>query len=384
MYDIKLLNKISQNGLSLLPSLKYNCSEDAAEPHGILVRSAKMHDMPFGDNLLAIARAGAGVNNIPLEKCIKNGIVVFNTPGANANAVKELVVLGIMLSARKVFEGMQWVQTLKGQGGEVPALVEKGKSDFAGPEIKGKKLGIIGLGAIGAMVSSAAAELGMEIFGYDPFLAVDSALKISAGITRSTSIREVFEQCDYITLHLPSLDDTKGMINAQTIAMMKKGVCILNFARGNLVVNQDIIEALDEGQVRRYLTDFPEDELLGHPGVLAIPHLGASTPESEENCAIMAVGQLREYLEYGNIVNAVNLPNICVPPSQQARICVIHKNKPGLINNVSSLINVNIGSLTNANKGDIGYTIIEISAPQAGLCDEIAKISDVIRVRGIG
>ena len=384
MHQIKLLNKISAKGLNILPEVNYRYGEDVKNPDGILVRSASMHEMELGENLQAIARAGAGTNNIPIDKCNDLGIAVFNTPGANANAVKEIAIMGLFMSARRIFASMEWVQSLKGKGAEVPALVEKGKSNFVGPEVKGKRLGVIGLGMIGVMVSNTAVELGMEVVGYDPFLSVDTALKISRDVTRVTSLREIYSQCDFITLHLPSIAETRGMINAETLAACKPGVRILNFSRGDLVNNADIIAALDEGQVYCYVTDFPEDALLGHPGVLAIPHLGASTPESEENCAVMAAQQIKDYIENGNVQNAINLPNMQVPRSGRGRIAVIHKNEASMISQISGLVasKANINNLSTDSRQALGYIIMDLDADvDSKLIDQINALDGVIRVR---
>ena len=382
MYNIKLLNKISAQGLSILPNLNYHCGEGVENPDGIIVRSAAMHDMEFGPNLLAIARAGAGTNNIPTPKCSELGICVFNTPGANANAVKELTIMALVMSARQAFPAMQWAQSLKGKGAEVPALVEKGKSNFVGPELKGKALGVIGLGTIGVLVSNLAVDMGMEVHGYDPYMSVDAALKLSKMVKRDGTLKDIYTQCDYITLHLPSIADTRGMINAETLAMTKKGVRILNFSRGDLVESSDMLAALEEGQVGCYVTDFPDDSLLCHPGVLALPHLGASTPESEENCAIMAAHEIRDYLEHGNITNSINLPGVSVPRSERPRICIIHKNVAGVLKQITGLVGANINNATNDSRGDLGYIIMDLDAPaDADLIEEISAMPEVIRVR---
>ena len=382
MYKIKLLNKISPLGLSVLPSAKYICTEDMDAPDGIIVRSAAMHDMEFGPELLGIARAGAGVNNIPIEKCTEQGIAVFNTPGANANAVKELAVLGLLMSARKVFDGMKWAQELKGEGDNVPALVEKGKANFTGPELTGKKLGLIGMGKIGAMLANIAIALGMEVYGYDPYLSPELAAKLlEGGVNRVDSLGEIYSQCDYISLHSPSTKETKGMINAQAISGMKPGMRIINFARGDLVNSGDVIAALDAGQLASYLTDFPDETLLGHSGVLAIPHLGASTPESEENCAVMAADQIREYLEHGNVINAINLPGLVVPPSGKSRVTVIYKGAADTADKIAGLVS---GSVNKAERGEIGYVLVELDgAPSADIADKIKAVPGVMRVRQI-
>jgi Phosphoglycerate dehydrogenase and related dehydrogenases len=381
MYKIKLLNKISPVGLAQLPKTAYQCAEDMEEPDGIIVRSAAMHDMELPASLKAIARAGAGTNNIPIDKCSEKGIVVFNTPGANANAVKELVICGMLMSARKVYPGMCWVQSLKGQGDEVGKLVEKGKSKFAGPELKGKKLGVIGLGAIGVLVCNAARHFGMEIYGYDPFLSVNAAWNISSGIHHASSLQEIYENCDFISLHLPLNNETRGMINAASINSMKHGVRLLNFARAGLVDTDDLLAALEERQIYVYVTDFPTDELLGHPGVLAIPHLGASTPESEENCAEMAANELREYLENGNIINAVNMPSVQVPRSGRPRIGVVHQNKPNMISQITGVVGENINNLTNNSRGDYAYSLLDIDGTVTdAMVEGLQEIEGVIRI----
>jgi len=322
MFKIQTLNKISSRGLDLLPHEDYEYASEIATPDAILVRSYKMLEMEMPASLKAIARAGAGVNNIPIDKCAESGIVVFNTPGANANGVKELVILGLLLSSRKVYEGLNWAKSLIGKGEEVPKLIEKGKSDFSGPEIKGKKLGVIGLGAIGVMVANDAAALGMEVIGCDPYISVDSAWGLSRAVRKSINLDSLISESDYISLHLPIIDKTKGIINRDKFSIMKKGVSILNFARGGLVNNSDLKEAIEAGIVSKYVTDFPDEELLKIDNVVSIPHLGASTPESEENCAVMAVNQVREYLEKGNIINSVNFPDCSMEPSGNKRIII--------------------------------------------------------------
>ena len=335
MFDILTLNKISPLGLERLEPENFNIGSDIKNPHGVIVRSASMHDMALPENLLAVARAGAGVNNIPLEQCSEQGIVVFNTPGANANAVKELVLAGLLISSRKVIPAIEWAKTLKGEGDQVGKLVEKGKSAFAGGEIKGKKLGVIGLGAIGALVANAAEKLEMEVYGFDPYLSVDAAWRLSPTVHNVAKINQIFAKCDYITLHLPLTDGTKNMINAETLAQMKDGVRIMNFARGGLVHNDDLKAALASGKVAAYVVDFPDDEMLDVENVIAIPHLGASTPESEENCAVMAAKELRDYLRNGNIKHSVNFPDVSMPKSGKARICVLHRNITGMLSNIN-------------------------------------------------
>lgn len=383
MKNILTLNKISPCGLDVFDKSKY-CITDEGKPSGILVRSASMHEMEFPQTLKAIARAGAGVNNIPLDKCSEQGIVVFNTPGANANAVKELVVCALLMSARKIFPAMQWVQTMKGKGDEVPKLVEKQKSKFVGPELCGKKLGVIGLGAIGTRIANFARHLDMEVWGYDPYMSVETAWNVSRDIKRAASLKEIYENCDFITLHIPSTRETKGMINSQSIQMMKHGVRLLNFARGDLVVNEDLLEGLDEKQIRCYYTDFPCDELLGHPGVMAIPHLGASTPESEDNCAKMAAEELVDYLENGNIKNSVNMPTVSMARSGDMRITILHKNIPAMITKIATELSdnsVNIENLTNKSKKDYAYTMVDINGTVSeGMIEKLRAIQGVIRV----
>lgn len=384
MRKIKLLNKISPSGLEILEDAGYKCSEDMENPDGVIVRSASMHDVEIPTSVRAIARAGAGTNNIPVEKCSEMGVVVFNTPGGNANAVKELTIMGLLLSARKSFPAMQWAQSLKGKGAEVPALVEKGKSKYTGPELKGKKLGVIGLGAIGVMVCNTASHFGMEIYGYDPYLNVDAAWNLSRAIKRAKSLKEIYDNCDFITLHVPLSGETKGMINSQSIATMKPGVRILNFSRAELVVNEDIIAAVDEKQVYCYITDFPNDELLGHYGIIALPHLGASTPESEDNCAEMAAAQLKDYLETGNIRNSVNMPSIQVDRSSCPRITVLHRNVPNMISRITAAVGRNINNFTNNSRGEYAYSLIDVDGVVTpDVLDKLKGIDGVIRVRDI-
>lgn len=379
MYNILTLNKISKSGLSILEPDKFAISDSCDSPDGIIVRSFVMHDMELPKSVKAIARAGAGVNNIPISKCSERGIVVFNTPGANANAVKELVIASLMLSSRKIVDGINWAQTLKGSEG-VPKQIEKGKSAFAGPEVMGKKIGVVGLGAIGVLVANACDSLGMEVCGYDPFLSVESAWAISRGVTDAKSLDQIYANSDYITLHVPSNSETKHMINAETIAKMKDGVRILNLSRAELVNDDDMKAALESGKVAAYVTDFPNDNILGAKNVITIPHLGASTPESEENCALMASNQIRNYLENGNIVNSVNLPNSELARTTDRRICVIHKNIPNVINPLThavSSLNINIENMLNRSKGDYAYTIIDINADDSAINDIESKLNEV-------
>ena len=364
MYQVKCLNKISPLGTSRLGE-NYQVGEDVENPDAILVRSAAMHDMEFNKNLLAIARAGAGTNNIPVERCVQEGIAVFNTPGANANAVKELVIAALLLTSRKIVPGIEWAGTLKGKGDEVGKLVEKGKSSFVGPEIAGKTLGVVGLGAIGILVANAAEALGMKVMGYDPFLSVEGAWGLSSNTQRELTLEEIYANCDYISLHVPLTPDTKEMINASTIAQMKEHVRILNFARGDLVNNTDLLNALSDGKVAAYATDFPNDALLGVENVLAIPHLGASTPESEDNCACMAADEIKDYLENGNIKNSVNLPNVSMPRENGAkRVCIIHQNIPNMISTLTGVlanIGVNIENMQSKSKKEYAYTILDVT-----------------------
>ena len=384
MYNILTLNKISATGLKNF-SDEYNYGDNVSNPDAVLVRSASMHEMDFAPETLAIARAGAGVNNIPLDKCSEQGVVVFNTPGANANAVKELVLCSMLLTSRKIVPAIDWVKaTLKGDE-NFSKSVEKGKAAFAGPEIKGKKLGVIGLGAIGVLVSNAAHSLGMEVYGYDPFLSVDAAWNLSRAINHAASIDEIFSQCDYITLHVPLTDDTREVINAQNIAKMKDNVRILNFARGELVNTNDVIAALADGKVAAYATDFGSEALLDATGAVVLPHLGASTPESEDNCAVMAVNEIRDFLENGNIIHSVNLPTVCVPRSGKTRITIIHKNVPNVISKITTAVaeeNINIDNMVNKSRGEIAYTMLDTDAEvsQAAI-DAISSLEYAIRVR---
>ena len=364
MYQIKCLNKISPLGTNRLGD-NYHIGEDVENPDAILVRSAAMHDMEFNKNLLAIARAGAGTNNIPVERCVNEGIVVFNTPGANANAVKELVLTALLLTSRKIVPGIAWANSLKGKGDEVGKLVEKGKSSFVGPEISGKTLGVVGLGAIGILVANAAEALGMQVMGYDPFLSVEGAWTLSGNTKRALTLEEIYANCDYISLHVPLTPDTKEMINAEALTQMKNSVRILNFARGDLVNNADLLKALADGKVAAYATDFPNDALLGVENVLAIPHLGASTPESEDNCACMAADEIKDYLENGNIKNSVNLPNVSMPRENGAkRVCIIHKNVPNMISTLTGALanmGVNIENMQSKSKKEHAYTILVVT-----------------------
>ncbi len=384
MYKIKTLNKISPKGLERFGE-NYNIDNSNDEPDAIVLRSFKMHDYEFGKNLKAIARAGAGVNNIPLEICSQKGIVVFNTPGANANAVKELVIASLFLSSRDISSGVQWVQSIK-ESNDVVSLVEKNKSNFAGCEIKGKTLGVIGLGAIGAMVANSALDLGMKVKGYDPYLSVDGAWLLSNRVKKTTTLDKIYEKCDYITIHVPLLESTKDMINKETLQKCKDGVKIINFSRGGLVNNEDIIEAVKSKKVSCYVTDFPEKKLLGVGGIIPVPHLGASTKESEENCAVMAVDEIKEFLEDGNIINSVNFPNATMPKhADRQRLIIANKNIPHMIENITSILansNINITNMLNKSKGDIAYNIIDINGDaDRSLVDKIKEIDEVIFAR---
>lgn len=383
MFNILTLNKIAKCGLDQLND-NYKITDDAnVDADGIILRSFKMHDMELPESLKAVARAGAGTNNIPIDKCSEKGIVVFNTPGANANAVKELVIAGMLLASRDVIGGVAWANTLTGD--DVDKQVEKGKSNFAGCEIKGKTLGIIGLGAIGILVANAAYALDMEVIGYDPYLSVDSALKLSRHVKKANSPEEVYAVADYITIHVPLMDSTRNTINAETIAQMKDGVIILNFARGGLVNNADIKKALADGKVAKYVVDFADSETVNQPGIINIPHLGASTAESEDNCAVMAAQELADYLENGNILNSVNFPNCSLPEDNIGRIAIAHKNIPNVIAKFTeALSSVNISDMINKSKGELAYTIINTDhAIPAEAIEKLNQIDAVIRVRVI-
>lgn len=386
MYNILTLNKISKTGLCRF-SDQYACSTEMANPDAILVRSASMHDMEFDANTLAIARAGAGVNNIPIDRCSEAGIVVFNTPGANANAVKELVLTGLFLSSRKVIPAIEWAKTLKGNGDTVPKDVEKGKGAFAGPEIKGKTLGVIGLGAIGILVANAAAALGMNIIGYDPYLSVAQSITLNHHVKLTDNLNTIYAESDYITLHLPLNDATRGLINADTIATMKDEVRILNFARGELVDTDSILTALENGKVSAYVTDFPNDAVIGATGVIAIPHLGASTPESEDNCAVMAVEQVADFLENGSIVNSVNYPAVSLGACDKHRITIMHKNIAGIVSKITSAFaneDVNIDNMVNKSRGEYAYTVVDSDTEaSAESLEALKKINGIIRIRVI-
>ena len=385
--NIKTYNKISAAGLNRLAAKGYAYGDEVENPVGAIVRSASLHETEFPKSLLAIARAGAGTNNIPIDRCSEQGIVVFNTPGANANAVKELVIAGLLIASRRIVPAIEWAKGLKGNGEAVGKMVEKGKSAFAGPEISGKSIGVIGLGAIGVRVANAANHLGMKVYGYDPYLSVNAAWNLTHNAIHAIDIKEIFENCDYITIHVPLTPETKGFINAETIATMRDGVRILNFARGDLVNSTDILAALENGKVAAYVTDFPNDEILGHDGVIAIPHLGASTPESEDNCAGMAAEELKDYIENGNITNSVNLPNTAMARSSEKRICIIHKNVPTMITKITQVLaakGVNIENMLNTSKKQYAYTLLDVTGDITDdIANEIAALDDIIRVRVI-
>lgn len=373
-YTIKTLNKIAKTGLDKLGD-DYNIDDNATNPEAILLRSASMHDMELPNSLLCIARAGAGVNNIPTDKCAEKGIVVFNTPGANANAVKELAITAMLISSRKIVEGINWTNTLST---DVVKEVEKGKAQFIGPEIEGKTLGVIGLGAIGVLIANAATNLGMDVLGYDPYISVDAAWGLSRAVKKATDLKTIFEKADYITLHVPYNNETKGILNTAAFEQMKSGVRIINLSRGELVVDDDILAAIEKGKVGVYVTDFPNEKMINQPEVIAVPHLGASTPESEDNCARMAAKQTKDYLETGNIKNSVNYPNCGMPPNGVQRITIAHKNIPNMLGQISTTlaeVAVNIKDMINKSRGDYAYTIIDL---ENNVNDEsIAKIKNI-------
>lgn len=388
MYKIQTLNKISQKGLDLFPHDKYEMASEILNPDAIILRSFKMHDMEILPSVLAIARAGSGVNNIPVDKCSQKGIVVFNTPGANANGVKELVLAALFLSSRKIVTAIDWATSLVGKGDEVPKLVEKGKSEFAGTEIKNKTLGVIGLGAIGVMVANSAVDLGMKVIGYDPFISVEAAWGLNMNVTRMVGIDRLFAEAEYITLHIPFNDSTKSLINDEKFSIMKKGVKILNFARGGLVNNKDLKNALKEKVVSVYVTDFPDEELLKTENVICIPHMGASTREAEDNCAEMAVRQLRDFIEHGNIKNSVNFPDInaeYLPDTN--RMIIANKNVPAMVGQITSILaaeKINISQMANKHKDALAYNIIDTdSTITKELIDKVIKIDGIIMVRKI-
>jgi len=389
MFKIQTLNKISPKGLDLFTHDNYEVASEFGSPDAIVLRSFKMHDMELPETLCAIARAGAGTNNIPIDRCSDKGIVVFNTPGANANAVKEMVLTSLLLSSRDIVNGIIWTQSIKDEGDNVPALVEKAKSQFGGQEIKGKKLGIVGLGAIGAMVANDALALGMEVVGYDPYLSVDAAWELSSDVKKATGLETLLSEVDYLSIHVPLLDSTKGMFNSEKFAMMKDGINILNFARGGLVDNEDLKAALASGKVSTYVTDFPSADLLGVEGVIPIPHLGASTEESEDNCAIMASQQIKDYLETGNIRNSVNFPTCELSvKAGHKRLIIANKNIPNMISEITSLLadnSINIGDMLNKSKGDLAYNIIDVDGEVSqDVLDKLQAVDGIIFAKVMG
>lgn len=385
MFNVQTLNKISAIGTDIFDKSKYTVSDDCANPDAIMVRSAKMHDMTFGDKLIAIARAGAGVNNIPVERCAQEGICVFNTPGANSNAVKELAICALLLSSRKITEAAAWAASLKGTE-DAPKTVESGKSKFAGPEIAGKTLGIIGLGAIGGKIANAADALGMKVIGYDPYLSVGAALHLEPSVKVVADINDIYKNSDYISIHMPYTAQTKNTIDAEQIDMMKDGVRLINLARGELINSEAVISAIKSGKVAKYVTDFADDVVLGEENVIVLPHLGASTPESEDNCAVMAAEEIIDYIENGNIRNSVNYPNLSMN-AVGTKICVIHKNVPTTIASITTAVGnegINIENMANASKGDFAYTMLDVTGEVPGSVEgKINAVDGVVRVRVI-
>ena len=387
MYHIKTMNKISPVGISRFDRERYIVSDAEENEDAILVRSAKLHDYAFPRNLLAIAWAGSGVNNIPLDRCSQAGIAVFSTPGANANAVKELVLCAMLMGSRDVDGSIRWVREQVESGVDVTTVVEKGKSAFVGPELYKKSLGVIGLGAIGSLVANMALSLGMDVYGYDPYLSVDSALRLDRHIHVAKDVAELYKRADYITIHIHYTAQTEHMIDAKAIAAMKRGVRFINLARGEIVDDEAMLAALDTGWVATYITDFPNNRLVQAPHVVAMPHLGASTPESEQNCAVMAVDELKDYLENGNIRNSVNLPAVSMERSGVMRMCIIHKNVPAMLANITTLLSkdgVNVENLSNKSKGDLAYTMVDLGTKvDAAVIEDVRKLANVIRVRVI-
>lgn len=381
MYKIQTLNKISADGLALFPRDDYEVASEILNPDAILLRSADMHSMELPESIKAVARAGAGTNNIPIPAMTEKGIVVFNTPGANANAVRELVILSLLISSRPVVAASEWVKALSGKGSEIPELAEKGKSQFVGPEIRGKTLGVIGLGAIGAMVANSASDLGMNVIGYDPYISVDAAWSLSRAVRKAETLDTILTQADYITIHVPQTPETKGLINADRIKAMKNGVRLINLARGGLVVNADVLEGINSGKIACFVSDFADEDLLKNDKVICLPHLGASTPEAEENCARMAVNQLRAFLETGAIVNSVNFPKCKIDdpvPVGGTRLCIAHKNIPNMVGQITTVLaeaSLNIEGMINQNRGDLAYNIIDVAR----------QVSDdvLVKLRGI-
>ena len=385
MYQIKTMNRIAPVGLARLPAETYTVGDGVEGENGILVRSAKLHDYPFPPSLWAIARAGAGTNNIPVEECARQGIVVFNTPGANANAVKELALCALLLASRDITGGCAWVRRQAEEGADVAGAVEKGKAAFAGPELYRKTLGVMGLGAIGALVANAALGLGMEVYGYDPYLSVASALRLSPHVRVASALPELYRQADYLTIHIHCTPETTGFLNAEAIAAMKPGARVLNLARGALVEDDAMLAALDSGRIAAYVTDFPTSRLVASPHVIAMPHLGASTPESEQNCAVMAARELRDYLENGNLHNSVNLPEAVMARSGVQRLCILHRNVPGMLARITTLLSqdgVNVENLSNTSRGNYAYTLVDLGAAvEEPVLADIRALEQVIRLR---
>lgn len=384
MFRIKTLNEISPV-ISKVFTADYAVGSEIDNEDAIIVRSAKMHDMPISDSLLAVARAGAGYNNIPVDKCSERGIVVFNTPGANANAVKELTIAGMLLAGRDIVGGIEWARTLKGEGDKVAALVEKGKNHFVGPELKGKKLAVIGLGAIGTMVANAGHALEMDVYGYDPFLSVEHALMLSRAVHKAGDLDKLLAEADFVSLHLPLTDKTRGMVGADMLSKFKPGAALLNFSRGELVDGAAVLEAVKAGRLRRYVTDFPSEDMLGAEGVIALPHLGASTPESEDNCAEMAAQELAGYLTRGAIINSVNYPACDPGYTDGARLCVLHANVPNMVGSVTALLaaqGINIANMVNKSRGALAYTVIDADGEiGANVVKAVAAVENVYKVR---
>jgi D-3-phosphoglycerate dehydrogenase len=386
MFKIQTLNKIDTEGLNLFPLSSYEIASELPNPDAIVLRSFEMHSMELPLSLKAVARAGAGVNNIPIDKCTENGIVVFNTPGANANGVKELVIAGMLLASRDISGGIEWAKTLIGQGDQVPALIEKGKNNFAGQEIQGKTLAVIGLGAIGVLIANAATALGMKVIGYDPYMSVKQALKLSREVIWVEGIQPLLSQADYVTINIPQTSETKGYLNKEKFKMMKPGVRILNFARGGLVNNNDLKDAIAEGKVACYVTDFPDETTLKMEKVISIPHLGASTVESETNCAIMAVNQTKEFLEHGNIINSVNFPDAEMEMHNEARILIANRNVPNMVSQISAVLGaegLNIDNMLNKKRGEIAYNIIDVDKAviDESIREKLLAIDGIFMVR---
>jgi len=385
VYKLKTLNKIAQAGLDVVTDDGIFVDNDTATPDAIMVRSADMKSMELPESLLCIARAGAGTNNIPIDVCSQKGVAVFNTPGANSEAVKELVICALLMASRDVVGGIEWVHSIKENGDEIPKMVEKGKSSFIGPEIVGKTLGVVGLGAIGAKIANTALDLGMKVYGYDPYLSVDAAWRLSSHVKHATDIDTIYQNCDYITLHVPYMKETHHMLNKEAFAKMKDGVRIINLARGELVDDEALLDALDSTKVARYVTDFPNAITANAPNTIPMPHLGASTPESEEKCAIMAAQEAVDYLLSGNIKNSVNMPAVTLDRMGASRVCVIHRNVPRMLNSFLDLIggeNINVAHMINAARGELAYTIIDTDTPvSAKIPEAIGALPDVIRVR---